>query len=140
MSCQGTWADAIIIQAVDNCFNLSIYIAESNDTFAPVTVVQPVNMTRGCTNIYIWHIAETHYVSAIEKISSLQLLNNRKFGKTLVEEKLIDAKEKRRVYMRAYMKKKRADAEFRKRENENFVQTYMKLLGRKRSKLSQTVK
>ena len=28
MSCQGTWADAIIIQAVANCPNLSIHIAE----------------------------------------------------------------------------------------------------------------
>ena len=53
MSCQGTWADAIIIQAVANCVNLSIHIAESNETFAPVTVVQPVNARRGCTNIYI---------------------------------------------------------------------------------------
>ena len=55
MSCQGTWADAIIIQAVANCVNLSIHIAESNETFAPVTVVQPVIATRGCTNIYIGH-------------------------------------------------------------------------------------
>ena len=56
MSCQGTWADAIIIQAVVNCLNLSIRIAESNKTFVPVTVVQPVNVTRACTNIYIGHI------------------------------------------------------------------------------------
>ena len=40
MSCQGTWADTIVIQAVANCLNLSIYIAESNETFAPVTIVQ----------------------------------------------------------------------------------------------------
>ena len=32
MSCQGTQADAIIIQAVSNCLNLSIHIAESNET------------------------------------------------------------------------------------------------------------
>ena len=31
MSCQGTWVDGIIIQAVANCFNLSIHIAESSD-------------------------------------------------------------------------------------------------------------
>ena len=37
-SCQGTWADAIIIQAVANCLNLS-NIAESNPTFFPVTVL-----------------------------------------------------------------------------------------------------
>ena len=27
MSCQGTWADAIIIQAVANCLNLSIHLS-----------------------------------------------------------------------------------------------------------------
>ena len=42
VSCQGTWPDAIIIQAVANCLNLSIHIAESNETFFPITVVQPV--------------------------------------------------------------------------------------------------
>lgn len=31
ISCQGTWADAVIIQAVANCLNLSIHIAESNE-------------------------------------------------------------------------------------------------------------
>ena len=59
MSCQGIWADAIIIQAVANCLNLSIHIAESNETFTPVTVVQPVNVTTACTNIYIGYIGET---------------------------------------------------------------------------------
>ena len=34
MSIQGTWADAILIQAVPNCLNLSIHIAESIETFA----------------------------------------------------------------------------------------------------------
>ena len=43
-SCQGTWADAIITQAVANCLNSS-NIAESNPTFFPVTVVEPVNVT-----------------------------------------------------------------------------------------------
>jgi len=67
MSCQGTWADAIIIQAVANCLNLSIHIAESNENFAPVTIAQPPNVTRGCTDIYIGHISETHYVSTQSK-------------------------------------------------------------------------
>ena len=61
MSCQGPWADAIIIQAVVNSFNVSIYIMESNETFGPITVVQPANAQKGCTNIYIGHIGETHY-------------------------------------------------------------------------------
>ena len=123
MACQGTWADAIIIQAVANCLNLSIHIAESNETFAPVTVVQPVNARRGCTNIYIGRIGETHYVSTVEKRSS-ELPNKTKCGQSLVEDKLIVNKnKKRRAYMKEYMKKRRADAKFRKRENEKLLQS-----------------
>ena len=50
MSCQGTWADAIVIQAVAKFLNLS-NIAESNPTFFPVTVVEPVNVTNAL-NLY----------------------------------------------------------------------------------------
>ena len=60
MSCQETRADAIIIQAVANCLYLSIHITESFETFAPVTVVQAVNVTEEYTNIYIGHISETN--------------------------------------------------------------------------------
>ena len=70
MSCQGTWADAIIIQAVANCLNLSVHIAESNETFNPVTIVQPMNVTSGCTKIYIVHMSETHCMSSVENSSS----------------------------------------------------------------------
>ena len=121
MSCQGTWADAIIIQAVANCLNLSIYIAESNESFVPVTVVQPMNMTRGCTNTYIGHIGEIHYVSTAEERSSE--LNNKQCSQKSVEDKVvIDKNEKRRAYIKEYMKKRRADAEFRKKENESLRQ------------------
>ena len=65
MSCRGTWPDAIIIQAVANCLNLSIHIAESNPTFSPVTVVESVNVTNAL-NIYIGHLAEFHYSSTVE--------------------------------------------------------------------------
>ena len=110
MSCQGTRADAIIIQAVANCLNLSIHIAESNENFAPVTIAQPPNVTRGCTDTYIRHIDETHYVSTqVENTCSVGC------GQTLVGDKPefrkepIDKKEKRRAYIKEYMKKKRAD-------------------------------
>ena len=88
MSCQGTQADAIIIQAVSNCLNLSIHIAESNETFVPVTVVQLVNMTRGCTNIYIGHIGEMHYVSTAEERTSE--LNDKQCSQVSVGDKVID--------------------------------------------------
>ena len=60
MSCQGTRADAILIQAVANCLYLSVHMTESFETFAPVTVVQAVNVTGEYTNIYIGHISETN--------------------------------------------------------------------------------
>ena len=121
MSCQGPWADAIIIQAVPNCLNLSIHIAESNETFVSITVVQPVNVTRGCTNIYIGHIGEMHYVSTVEKRSSE--LNDKQGSQISVGDKVvIDKNEKRRAYIKEYMKKRRADAEFRKKENESLRQ------------------
>ena len=59
MSCQGIWADAIIIQVVANCLNLSIHIAESNPTFSSVTVVEAMNVTNAL-NIYIGNLAEFH--------------------------------------------------------------------------------
>ena len=66
MSNQGTWADAIIIQAVANCLNLSIHIIESNPAFSPVTVVEPMNATDVSLKIYIGHVDEIHYVSTSE--------------------------------------------------------------------------
>ena len=86
MSCQGTWADAIIIQAVANCLNLSIHIAESFETFAPVTVVQSVNVTGEYTDIYIGHISETHYVSTVEK-RNCRVPNNKTCDQSIVEKK-----------------------------------------------------
>ena len=72
MSCKGTWTAAIIIQAVANCPSLRLFISiavlsviQSLTTFAPVTTVQSV--TGECTNIYIGHIGEAHYVSLVQK-------------------------------------------------------------------------
>jgi len=76
MSCQGTWADAIIIQAVANGLNLSIHIAESNSTFSPVTVVEPVNVTNAL-NIYIGHLNEFHYISIVEN-RTMEIRDNSK--------------------------------------------------------------
>ena len=120
MSCQGTWADAMA-----NCLNLSIHIAESNEIFVPpaITVVQPVNMTRGCTNIYIGYIGEMHYVSTVEKRSSE--LNDKQCTCSQIsvgDKVVIDKNEKRRAYIKEYIKKRRADAEFRKKENESLRQ------------------
>ena len=39
MSIQGTWADALIIQAVAVALKVTIQIVESNQGFAPLTIV-----------------------------------------------------------------------------------------------------
>ena len=112
MSCQGTWAEAIIIQAVTNCLNLSIHITESFETFAPVTVVQAVNVTGEHTNIYIGHISETHYVSTAETRNGQEHVPNNKISdQSVFEKQKIDKQEKRRSdqgYMKEYMKRRRA--------------------------------
>ena len=40
MSQQGTWAEALVIQAVADAFHLTINIVESNERFAPHTIAQ----------------------------------------------------------------------------------------------------
>ena len=42
MSIQGTWADALIMQAVADALKVTIKIVESNQGFAPLTTVYPV--------------------------------------------------------------------------------------------------
>ena len=42
MSIQGAWADALIIQAVADALKVTIQIVESNQGFAPLTTVNPV--------------------------------------------------------------------------------------------------
>ena len=45
MSHQGTWADALVIQAVADALNLSLHIIESNPGFASVANISPVRAT-----------------------------------------------------------------------------------------------
>ena len=46
MSIQDTWADALIIQAVADTLKVTIQIVESNQGFAPLTTVYPVQEQR----------------------------------------------------------------------------------------------
>lgn len=80
-----TWADAIIIQAVANCLNLLVHIAESNPTFSPVTVVGPLNITNAL-NIYIGHLDETYFVSTTEN-KTMEIRDNNKQTKNADENK-----------------------------------------------------
>ena len=69
MSREGTWADGIIIQAVANCLNLTINIAESFENFSPLTVIHPVNTQRNSSQVFIGHIGEYHYVSTVNLLN-----------------------------------------------------------------------
>ena len=66
MSQQGTWTEALVIQAVAYAFHLTMTIVESNQGFAPHTAISPVAIQgHEPTVINIGHMDEVHYVSAI---------------------------------------------------------------------------
>ena len=74
MCIQGTWAEALIIQAVADALNVTIQIVESNQGFAPLTTVYPVQeRNTSSTIITIGHIDECHYVSTTASQSSASI-------------------------------------------------------------------
>ena len=74
---QGTWADALIIQAVADALNVTIQILESNQGVAPLTTVYPVQERNTSSTITIGHIDECHYVSttALQSNASISMCN-----------------------------------------------------------------
>ena len=58
MSIQGAWADALIIQAVADALKVTIQIVKSNQGFAPLTTVYPVQERNTSSTITIGHIDE----------------------------------------------------------------------------------
>ena len=78
MCIQGTWADALIIQAVADALNVTIQIVESNQgQFAPLTTVYPVQERNSSSTITIGHIDECHYVSttALQSNTSISMFS-----------------------------------------------------------------
>ena len=87
MSIQGTWADALIIQAVADALKVTIQIVESNQGlallttachgFALLTTVYPVQERNTSSTITIGHIDERHYVSttALQSNASISVCN-----------------------------------------------------------------
>ena len=63
MSHQGTWADALVIQAVANALNFTIHFMESNLGFALVTNIRPVGhiSTDPVPEITISEATQRHY-------------------------------------------------------------------------------
>ena len=76
MSIQGTWA-ALINQAVADALEVTIQIVESNQGFAPLTTVNPVQERNTSYTITIGHIDECHYVStaALQSNASISMCN-----------------------------------------------------------------
>lgn len=61
---QGTWCDALFVQAVADCQNVGIYIIESHENFARETLIEPHYLAQHPpTTIYLGHLNELHYVS-----------------------------------------------------------------------------
>ena len=77
MSIQGTWADALIIQTVADALKVTIQMAESNQGFAPLTTVYPVQERNTLSTITVGHINECHYVSttALQSNASISMCN-----------------------------------------------------------------
>ena len=70
MSMQGTWCDALTVQAVAESLNIQIYIIESNVNFGRVTLIQPHHLSQQQPRtIYIGHVDEIHYVSTVPNSS-----------------------------------------------------------------------
>ena len=77
MCTQGTWADAVIIQAVADALKVTMQIVESNQGFAPLTTVYLVQERNTSSTIIIGHIDECHYVSttALQSNASISMCN-----------------------------------------------------------------
>ena len=77
MCIQGTWADALIIRGVAEALNVTIQTVESNQGFAPLTTVYPVQERNTSPTITIGHIDECHYVptTALQSNASISMCN-----------------------------------------------------------------
>ena len=64
MSLQGSWCEAIIVQAIAESQNLRIHIVESNENFSDTTLIELAHLLQQPpTTIYLGHVSEEHYVS-----------------------------------------------------------------------------
>ena len=77
MCTQGTWADAVIIHAVEDALKVTLQIVESNQGFAPLTTVNLVQERNTSSTIIIGRIDECHYVSttALQSNASISMYN-----------------------------------------------------------------
>ena len=61
---QGTWCNALFVQAVADCQNAAIHITESHENLAGKILIEPHYLAQHpSTTIYLGHLDELHYVS-----------------------------------------------------------------------------
>ena len=120
MSQQGTWAEALVIQAVADAFDLTINIVESNERFAPHTVISPAAISgHEPTVINIGHVDELHYVSTIpynEEMVETNLSCGNQYAQIIGSETVantLSQEDRIRAQKTEWIRKKRANKEFR---------------------------
>ena len=113
MSMNGTWADAIVVQAVADALNCVIDITETALNFNATTIIHPVIHGAKYTKIHIRHIDELRYVSttmcSANKSKTSQDTNSTSKVKLEQAQKL-ESLEKQISFMNTkteYMKRKR---------------------------------
>ena len=77
MSMQGTWCDALFVQAFADCHNVAIHIIESHENFDGETLIEPHYLAQHPPKtIYLGHLDELHYVSTTAVICGSDALEN----------------------------------------------------------------
>ena len=117
MSQQGTWADALVIQAIADAFHKTINIVESNQGFTPCTVISPVPIPGHEPTV----INIGHYVSTIpynQQMVEINVSCTSQFAQATGDETVVNtlSKQKERARKREWIRKKRASKEYRDKE------------------------
>ena len=114
MSMQGTWCDALIVQAVADCQNVAIHIIESHENFAGETLIEPHYLAQHPpTTIYLGHLDELHYISTAAVTCGSDALENQHstYFRSTEQDVLFEQprnsspKRKRDAYTRKYRKR-----------------------------------
>ena len=75
---QGTWCNALFVQAVADCQNVAIHIKESHENFAGETLIEPHYLAQHSPRtIYLGHLNELHYVSTAAVACGSDALENK---------------------------------------------------------------
>ena len=112
-SMQGTWCDALIVQAVADCQNIAIHIMESHENFAGETLIEPHLAQHPPTTIYLGHLDELHYISTAAVTCGSDALENQHstYLRSTEQDVLFEQprnsspKRKRDAYTRKYRKR-----------------------------------